>query len=48
MVLIWFGASLYYLTLFDPAPIVVQLAITVAIYPLIAELFGLLQRRMLR
>ncbi len=48
MVLIWFGASLYYLTLFDPAPIVVQLAITVAIYPLIAELFGWLQRRMLR
>jgi rod shape-determining protein MreD len=47
MVLIWLGAVLYYLTIFDPAPVAVQCAITVAVYPLVAEFFGWLQRRFL-
>lgn len=48
MGLIWLGASLYYLTLFDLWPVAVQCAITVAVYPLVAEIFGWLQRRLLR
>jgi len=47
MVLVWLGASLYYMTVFAPAPVAVQLAITVAVYPLIAEILGWLQRRYL-
>lgn len=47
MVLVWFGASLYHLTVFEPAPVAVQLASTVAVYPLVAEFFGWLQRRYL-
>lgn len=45
MVLVWLGASLFYMTAFEPAPVLVQLASTVAVYPLVAEFFGWLQRR---
>ena len=48
MVLVWLAASLYYLTLFDPAPVAVQCAITIAVYPLVAEMLGWLQHRYLR
>jgi rod shape-determining protein MreD len=47
MVLMWFGASLYYFRLFEPSPVAVKLAITVAVYPLVAEFLGWLQRRFL-
>lgn len=46
MVLIWFGASVYYFRLLEPSPVAVRLAITVAVYPLAAEFFGWLQRRL--
>ena len=45
-VLIWFGASLYHLNLFDPAAAGLQLLITLATYPLLAELFGWFGRRL--
>ncbi len=46
MALIWFGASLYHLVLFDPAAVGLKLLITLATYPLLAELFGWLGRRL--
>ena len=47
MVLMWFGASLYYFRLFEPLPVAVKLGITIAVYPVAAELFGWLRRRYL-
>lgn len=43
----WLIASAYYFSLMDPVPVAVQLALTVAAYPLVAWPFGVIQREML-
>lgn len=42
----WVGASLFWTTLLPPRALVAQLAVTVAFYPLAAQLFALAQRRL--
>ena len=46
MIGIWIGASLYHLNLFDLGAVGLQLLITLAAYPLLAELFGWIGRRL--
>lgn len=45
--LAWAVASLYYYQLLSPGPVAMQLAVTVAFFPLFAPLFGQVQRRLL-
>jgi len=42
----WLAASLFWTTLLPPRALVAQLAVTVAVYPLAAQLFALAQRRL--
>ena len=44
----WFVASLYYATLLDPRPLIVQALLTVALYPCMTWLFVRVQRRFMR
>ena len=44
----WIVASLYYATLLDPRPLIVQALLTVALYPCMTWLFVRVQRRFMR
>ncbi len=44
----WLIASAYYQTLAAPAPALFQLLLTMALYPALSSLFGLVQRELLR
>jgi len=41
---LWAITSVYYWTMMDPLPIFGQLALTIFVYPLLARLFGLVER----
>lgn len=42
----WLAASLFWTALLSPRSLIAQLAVTVAVYPLAAQLFALAQRRL--
>lgn len=44
---LWLGASLFWTTLLSPRALLAQLAVTIAVYPLAAQLFALAHRRLL-
>ena len=44
---LWLGASLFWTTLLSPRALLAQLAVTIAVYPLAAQLFAMTQRRLL-
>src|SRR5690606_23391529 len=44
---LWLAASLFWASLLAPRALLAQLAVTVAVYPLAAQLFALAQRRLL-
>ena len=43
----WFVATAYHFQFLDPVPVIIQFAITVAAYPLLAWPFGFIQRELL-
>lgn len=42
---LWLGASAYWADLLSPRALIAQLAVTIAVYPLAAQLFAVAQRR---